>query len=117
MFKTALMMAAVPAALIAPTPVSALVFLGNGISSPAVVTAPEALTLYRTNWVTPAWDKRVNEPTMTSPDFVEARGDPPGLFLLPMADLPEPMSWAMMVIGMGAIGWSLRAGQRDVAFS
>lgn len=58
-----------------------------------------------------------NYTNFASPAFVALAGASINLVLLGTqggSAVPEPATWAMMIIGFGAIGWSVRRGRKSV---
>lgn len=108
MIKTALMMAAV---LAAASPAGATVGIpiaGYADSLVPQAAAPVIDVVYARSWVSPAWGKLVvvSEAEMTS--TADSAAAP-----LPTDEtLPEPMRWAMIVVGVAIIGWLTRTGNR-----
>lgn len=107
MLNTAFKLAAIPAALLVGTPGSAAVQFNTGFAS--AVTAADAQS-YAYSWRDSAGGLLVISSNPLFP-FV-ARGGPESITPLPPESLavaaPEPMTWAMMLVGMGVVGWTLR---------
>lgn len=110
MFKTALMMTAASAVLLATAPASATVTLsGTPVASSSPFGEKSDSTFSWVNIKPGVWAFEPGKPTV-----FEARGGP-----APITDfdeitaLPEPMSWGMMLIGLTAVGWTLRTRKRS----
>jgi hypothetical protein len=119
MFKTALMIAALSAALASTSPAQAAIELATVGPAGAIAAAPAAFgadVVYSHSWVSPAVGKLVvsSEPEQAVfPGEGAVHAVPVNLATL----LPEPMSWAMIALGMAVIGWLIRHRSRDVRIS
>lgn len=156
MFKNALMMAAIPAALLvaaAPAQSAVLVADAGWTARPALypiwtftVSAPTLLSVvsrnsgsyflagdlsaasslfaglesdvqaegaYKSYWLSPDFDKLTVKVDPGTYSFVISGKGWQALRLDSFASImPEPMTWAMMAMGLGAVGWTLRKRQR-----
>jgi hypothetical protein len=120
MLNIALKLVAASAALLVATPGSAAVQFNTGFAS--AVSAADAQT-YAYSWRNQVGGLLIISPNPLFP-YV-ARGGPESIAPLPPESLavaaPEPMTWAMMLVGMGVVGWTLRDRRghslRRVSFS
>lgn len=116
MFKTALM-AAFPAALLTASPATAAVelVLSPSAGSPTMPYAFQSDGTLAYFWFSQELGKFVVSANPQKVVFIAAAG--PGRVSIPgldglAASMPEPMSWAMMLVGLGVVGWTLRDRSR-----
>ena len=77
-------------------------FVNVGFTFPAITVSQSGLTATGVN---------SNYANFASPTFVGTAGATINLVLLgTQGAVPEPATWMMMIIGFGAIGWSVRRG-------
>jgi|GEM_PF-2863039 len=121
MLKTALKLAAVPAALLAAAPGTAAVQLvsssgltfGTQRGLPTAPWAVDADNSYDHSWLSPggllvvSLDPKASMSLQGGPGRLSA----PGVELAGVT-MAEPMTWAMMLVGLGVVGWSLRDRSR-----
>ena len=107
MFKTALMIAA---ALALAPPAQAAIELAVAGS----VTTPVTDIAYDHGWIDPAWGKLViSSEQEAAASATGARDEEVVTPVQAAAILPEPVSWATIVLGLAIIGWLAR-GRRGV---
>lgn len=112
MVRNALMMAAMPAALLAASPATAAVELRTDLAGSLVtpLLAPQSDGTYAYSWLSPEWGLLVisASPAKAGVQVQDGAGRSAIQSLGITAIMPEPMTWAMMLVGMGVVGWVLR---------
>ena len=114
LFRTALMMATM---LIAASPAQSAVSLASAEFAGIVLPEGAPAMLYDHGWTDAAWGKLVVSP---EPDMgvVSQTSDESAAPITVAALLPEPLSWATILIGLAIIGWLVRGsrGRAPVSF-
>ena len=115
MFKVALKLAAMPALMLVAMPAHAAETLSpSGLTIASAANPFLSADVYRYDWY--AKQRESNQLVLFMIDLDNPFLGPVGR-VGPAAGpvvtiMPEPMSWALMIAGMTAVGWSIRSQHR-----